>query len=73
VLWLDCQRFVKLNHLAPTGGQIDPNDQLIARYGRMVTDASVCSALPFHAPGRYADKSSRFGEHIRLSHIWLTR
>lgn len=34
VLWLDFQRLVELNHLAPTGGQIDPNDELIARCRR---------------------------------------
>src|SRR5262245_47791507 len=33
-LWPDCQRLVELNHLAAARGQIDPNDESIARCRR---------------------------------------
>jgi hypothetical protein len=46
--WLDCQRLVKLNHLAAARGQIDPNDESIARCRPAFrsTRCKVIDALP---------------------------
>src|SRR5215813_11709013 len=56
VPWPDGQWLVELNHLAPTGGQVDPNDDSIARCRRAFR-STRCDRAQFLAgvnamPGR---------------------